>query len=106
MFNLDTITSKNDDKKWPYRMLIIGSSGSGKTNELLNLIQKQNNGSPIDKIYLYANDLSEPKYQFLIKKYEDTAIKNLNYPIVSIEYSNTMDDNPMRFRKNFSDSPL
>ena len=87
-------------------MLIIGSSGSGKTNELLNLIQKQNNGSPIDKIYLYANDLSEPKYQFLIKKCEDTAIKNLNYPIVSIEYSNTMDDNPMRFRKNFSDSPL
>ena len=106
MFNLDTIKSKNDDKKWPYRMLIIGSSGSEKTNALLNLIQKQNNDSPIDKIYLYANDLSEPKYQFLIKKCEDTAIKNLNYPIVSIEYSNTMDDNPMRFRKNFSDSPL
>ena len=44
MFNLDTITNKNnkdDDKKWPYRMLIIGSSGSGKTNALLNLIQKK-----------------------------------------------------------------
>ena len=43
-------------------MLIIGPSGSGKTNALLNLIQKQNNDSPIDKIYLYAKDLSEPKY--------------------------------------------
>ena len=39
------------------RMLIIGSSGSGKTNALLNLIQKQDNGSPIDMIYLYAKDL-------------------------------------------------
>ena len=53
-------------------MLIIGPSGSGKTNALLNLIQlnciqKQDNGSLIDKIYLYAKDLSEPKYQFLIK---------------------------------------
>ena len=68
MFNLDTITNKNnkDDKKWSYRMLIIGSSGSRKTNALLNLIQKQNNNSLIDKIYLYIKDLSKPKYQFLI----------------------------------------
>ena len=42
MFNLDNITSKNDNKNWPYRMLIIGPSGSGKTNALLNLIQKDN----------------------------------------------------------------
>ena len=47
-------------------MLIIGSSGSGKSNALLNLI-KQGNGDLIDKIYLYAKDLSEPKYQLLIK---------------------------------------
>ena len=43
MFNLD-VTKKNnkdDDKKWPYRMLIIGPTGSGKTNALLNLTQKQ-----------------------------------------------------------------
>ena len=48
MFNLDDITNKNskdDDKKWLYRMLIIGPSGSGKTNVLLNFIQKQNNKS-------------------------------------------------------------
>ena len=73
MFNLDAIANKNnkdDDKKWSYRMLIVGPSGSGKTNALLNLIQKQNNDSPIDKIYLYAKDLSEPKYQLLIKKCE------------------------------------
>ena len=63
MFNLDAITNKNDDKKWPYRMLIIESSGSGKTNALLNLIQKDNDNF-IDKIYLYAKDLDEPKCKF------------------------------------------
>ena len=73
-------------------MLIIGPSGSGKTNALLNVIQKQNNDSPIDKIYLYAKGLSEPKYQFLIKKYEDAGIKNFNDPSAFIEYSNTIDD--------------
>ena len=38
MFNLDTITSKNDNKRWSYRMLIIQPSKSGKTNALPNLI--------------------------------------------------------------------
>ena len=59
MFNLDAITNKNnkdDRKRWPYRMLIIESSGSGKTNLLFNVIQKQDNGSLIDKIYLYPKD--------------------------------------------------
>ena len=110
MFNLDAITNKNnkdDDKKWSYRMLLIGPSGPGKTNALLNLIQKQNNDSAIDKIYLHAKDLSEPKYQFLIEKCENAGIKNLNDPSTFIEYSNTMDDvynniddyNPKRKRK-------
>ena len=40
-------------------------SGPAKTNALLNLIKEQND---INKIHLYAEDLSEPKYQFLIKK--------------------------------------
>ena len=83
MFDLDAITNKNnkdDVKKWPYRLLIIGPSGSRKTNALLNLIQQDNNNL-IDKIYLYAKDLSEPKYQFLIKKREDAGIKNLNDPV-------------------------
>ena len=85
MFNFDTVTSKNDNKNWPYRMLIIGSSGSGKTNALLNLIQKNNNNL-IDKIYLNAKDLDEPKYQLLIKKHQNVGIKNLNDPNAFIEY--------------------
>ena len=91
MFNLDTATTKHDNKNWPYRMLIIGPSGSGKTNALLNLIQKDDNNF-IDKIYLYAKDLEEPKYQLLIKKHENAGMKNLNDPNAFIEYSNTIDD--------------
>ena len=70
-------------------MLIIGRSGSGKTNTLLHLI---NNLHPIDKIYLYAKDADEKKYQFLINKREQTGIKNLNDPHAFIEYLNDMDD--------------
>ena len=95
MFNFDAITNKNnkdDDKKWPCRVLIIGPSGSGKTNVLLNLIQEQYNDSLVDKIYLYAKDLSETKYQFLIKKREDAGIKTLDDPSEYLEYSNAMDD--------------
>ena len=66
MFNLDDITVKNDNQSWPYRKLIIGPSGNGKTNYLLNSIQKDNNIT--DKIYLHAKDLEEPKYQLLINK--------------------------------------
>ena len=38
MFNLENLTTKNDNKNWAYKMLITGPSGSGKTNSLLNLI--------------------------------------------------------------------
>ena len=113
MISLDSITNKNNKKhneKWPYipdhpyRILIIGGSGSGKTSTLLNLINEQND---IDKIYLYARDLNEPKYKILIKKREDAGIKHLNDPNAFIECSNTMDDvyenihdyNPSRKRK-------
>ena len=92
MLNLDNIVSnknENKDNNWPFRMLIIGPSGSAKTNTLLHLI---NNLHPIDKIYLYAKDLSEPKYEFLINKREQAGIKNLNDPHSFIEYSNDMDD--------------
>ena len=55
---------------------------------MLNLIKEQDN---IDKIYLYAKDLSETKYEFLIKKREDAGIKHFNDPNAFIECSNTMD---------------
>ena len=57
MFNLDNRTKKYNNKDWPYRKLIISPSGSGKTNYLLNSIQRDNN--IVDKIYLYAKDLQE-----------------------------------------------
>ena len=89
MLNLDNIVSNknmgfSEDNDWPFRMLIIGPSGSGKTNTLLHLI---NNLHPIDKIYLYAKDIHEPKYEYLINKREQVGIKNLNDPHAFIEYS-------------------
>ena len=60
-----------------------------KTNTFLYLISHQDN---IVKIYLYAKDLSEPKYQFWIKKREDDGIKHFNDPNAFIECSNSMDD--------------
>ena len=62
--------------------MIIGGSGSGKTNALLNLISQQDH---IDNIYLHAKDLSE-------KKWKDAGIKHLNYPIAFIQCFNTMND--------------
>ena len=65
MINLDNIINENNNKhseKWPYildylyRILIIGGSGSRKTNILLHLINEQDD---IVKMYLYAKDLSE-----------------------------------------------
>ena len=73
-------------------MLIIGGSASGKTNALLNLIKENDSDNLIDKIYLYAKDLNEPKYQFLIKKREGAGIKHLNDPKAFIEYSAYMDN--------------
>ena len=73
----------------PYRILMIGGSGSGKTNVLLNLIENQ---PDIDKIYLYAKDPYESKYQYLINKREGVGINHFNDPKAFIEYSNDMHD--------------
>ena len=98
MINLDYYANENKTKhtlKWPYipdhpyRILIIGGSGSGKTNALLNLI---NNQPDIDKIYLYAKDPYEAKYQFLINKKESTGLKHSNDSKAFTEYSNDMHD--------------
>ena len=71
----------------PYRILIIGGSGSGKTNVLWKIIENQ---LDIDKIYLYAKDLYEAKYQYLINKRESVLMNNFNDPKAFIEYSNDM----------------
>ena len=94
MLNLDDIVSnkKNSSEErndWPFRMFIIGPSGSGRTNTLLHLIYSF---PPIDKMYLYAKDTDEKKYQYLINKREQAGIKNLNDPHAFIEYSSDMND--------------
>ena len=67
----------------------ISSSGSGRTNTLFNLINEQND---IDKIYIYAKDLDEPKYKILIKNWNDAGMKHWNDLNAFIKFSNTMDD--------------
>ena len=113
MINFDDYTNENKNNhnlKWPYipdhpyRILIIGGSGSGKTNALLNLINSQ---PDIDKIYLYAKDPYEAKYQYLIKKREKVGLKHFDDQKAFIEYSNDMRDiykniedyNPIKKRK-------
>ena len=94
MINFGEYTNENKrehNPNWPYipdhpyRILIIGGSGSGKTNALLNLIENQ---WDIDKTYLYAKDPYKAKYQYLINKREGV----FNNPKAFIEYSNDMSD--------------
>ena len=73
----------------PHRILIVGGSGSGKTNVLLNLI---NNQPDIDKIYLYAKDPYEAKYHYLINKRKKVGLDHLKDPKAFMEYSNDMED--------------
>ena len=97
MINFDHVAKENvkehDSKRpkifdHPYRMLIIGGSGTGKRNSSLYLINYQPDG---DKIDLYAKDPYEEK-QFLINKWENTGFKPFNDPKAFIEYSNDTDD--------------
>ena len=80
MKNYDQSIEINQNPNWPYvpdhpyRILIIGRSGSGKTNVLLNLIKHQR--SDIDKIYLYVKDPFESKNQLLVNGREKVGIEN------------------------------
>ena len=98
MINSDDYTNENKieyNSKWPYipdhpyRILIVGGSGSGKTNALLNLI---NNQPDIDKIYLYVKDPYEAKYHYLINKREKVGLYHFDDLKAFIEYSNDMKD--------------
>ena len=91
MINFDEHTNENKKKhnlNWPhipdhpYRRLIIGGSGTGKTSALLNLI---NNQSDFDKIYLYAENPYEHKYQYLINKRKSVGLKHFNDPKAFID---------------------
>ena len=84
MFNLNYITKediKEHNPNWlqlpdhPYKTLIVEDSGSGETNALLKLT---NNEPDIDKMYLYAKDPYEAKYNLLINRRESTLLKYLN----------------------------
>ena len=92
MFHFDYITKediKEHNPNWPEipdhpcRIIIVGDSGSVKSNALLNLI---NHEPDSDKIYLYPKDPYEPEYEFLINKRESTGLKYFNDSKAFIEY--------------------
>ena len=96
MFNFDYITkedTKEHNAKWPeipdhpYRILITGGSGSGKTNALLILM---NHEPDIDKIYLYTKDPYKSKHKLLNNKREFAGLKYLNDSKDFIKFSNAM----------------
>ena len=86
MINFDDYTNENKTEQYsdwpyipdrPYRILIVGGSGSGKTNAVLNLMKNQ---LDIDKIYLYARDPYEAKYQYLIDIHEKAGLNYYDDP--------------------------
>ena len=98
MINFDNYTNEKKTEhnpNWPYipdhsyRILIIGGSGSGKTNAFLSLIKNQED---IDKIYLYAKDPYEEKYQYLTKIREKVGLNHYVDPQAFMEYSNDLQD--------------
>ena len=98
MIDFDEYTNESrieHNSKWPYipdhpyRTLIVGDSGPGKTNPLLNLI---NNQPDIDKIFQYAKDPCEKKSQYLINKREKVGLNHYDDPKGFMEYSNNMQD--------------
>ena len=114
MINFDDVSKKPKEHNlnqlqlpdYPCRLIIVGGFGSGKTNSLLNQISHQ---PDIDKIYVYANDPHEAKYQLLIDIQKNTSLKHFSNPKAFIEYSNYLDNiyknmdeyNPNKERKQY-----
>ena len=99
IINFDDYTNENKSELnsiWPYipdhpyRILIIEGYGYGKTNALylMNASHLINTLPDTDKIYLYANDLYEAKYQHLINKRKKVGLDHFNNPKAFAEYSN------------------
>ena len=98
MINFDDYVNENKiihNKNWPYipnhpyRILMIGGLRIWKNKFIIKLIENQ---PDIDKIYLYAKDPYESKYQYLINKRETVGINHFNNPKAFIEHSNDMHD--------------
>ena len=84
MINFDDLTKENikeHNPNWPQI--------PDHPYRIFNLIKQQQD---VDKIYLYAKDPYEAKYQFLINKRESTGLKHFNDSKAFIEYSNDMND--------------
>ena len=56
------------------------------------IIELNKQSADIDKIYLYAKDPNEKKYQYLINKRENVGLNHFNDPKAFMEYSNDMQD--------------
>ena len=98
MINYDYVTKENIKERnpdWPQtsdhpcRILIIGGPRSGKTNSLFNLISHE---PDIDKIYLYAKDPYEAKYQFLFSKSESARLKHFDNSRAFIDMDDIAND--------------
>ena len=94
MINFDDVT-KEHNLIWPqlsdhtYGILLVGGSGSGKTNAVFNLISQM---LDINKIYLYAKHPYKTKYLLLINKREGSGLKHFNESKGFIDYSSDMGD--------------
>ena len=106
MINFDDVTKENikeHNPNWlqipdnPYRILIMGGSGSGKRNTLLNLISHH---LDIDKVYLFTKDPFEPKHQILMNKQESVGSNYCNDLKAVIEYPNDMGENVDEYNLN------
>lgn len=76
--------------QWPFRLVIIGPSGKGKTNFMIDLIMKH---LWYEKIYILAKDLEEDLYVFL-KDFFKKCKEKLGSEAVEAQFFNELEDLP------------